>query len=234
MATIINPTFGKISGKVGDFVIRNRNGKTFICRKSLGRSKSSFSESELVRQKRFGLNCKLAKCINQIDEYKVLWKKNLNGKANTFNAIAKSNYPLVNIDGSVQHPHLAPDSIDMDFSDSCINYSEGKIAIKLKPGSFDLVKDYKNDNLVMAAGIICLSNPLDDRKDGIVFLKAKSDVVKVSEGEETVLFIELDGCERQIVDIYEKRMFYFGFVSMDENGNIVNSVSTFSEELIDY
>lgn len=223
MATIIN-SHGKQSRKFGNFVHSQRN---------------TFSESELSRQKKFGINCKLSKCINQIDEFKVLWQNTTNpttnkttkGKLSTFNAVSKANYDNVCSDGVVSSPKLTPDSITSDLFEFGFNYNEYEIAVGLKTDNFGLVVDYSIDNLVMVASVICLSNPLDVCKDSVRFIDVKSDVKKVSEGGEIVLSINLHSIEKQTVENYTKRTFYFGFISKDKNGNVINSVSTFCEQL---
>jgi len=235
---IINNSLGKLSGKVGDFIYSQRNGKTIVRRKPLGRSRNSFSESELSRQKKFGINCKLSKCINQIDEFKVLWqkttnkttKKTANGKISTFNAVSKANYYNVCSDGVISSPKLTPDSLTLDFKFG-FNYNEYEIAVGLITDNFGLILDNKVDNFVMVAGVICLSNPLDDCKDSVRFIDVKSDVKKVSDCGETVFFINLNSNEKQIIENYTKRTFYYGFISKDKNGNVINSVSTFCEQL---
>jgi hypothetical protein len=227
---IINNSLGKLSGKVGDFIYCQRNGKTNVRRKPLGRSKNSFSESELSRQKKFGINCKLSKSINQIDEFKEFWKKKTNGKTSTFNAVSKANYDNVRSDGVISSPKLTPDSLTLDFKFG-FNYNEYEIAVGLITDNFGLILDNKVDNFVMVAGVICLSNPLDDCKDSVRFIDVKSDVKKVSDGGETVFFINLNSNEKQIIENYTKRTFYYGFISKDKNGNVINSVSTFCEQL---
>ena len=51
MATII--ITGKISGKVGDYVFKQVNGKTIVCNKPLAEVKTRSANLELSRQKMF-------------------------------------------------------------------------------------------------------------------------------------------------------------------------------------
>jgi len=231
MGTLLNPIFGKPRGKVGDLVFRNVHGKTIISRKPSARSKSSFSPAEIAKQKMFGINCKLSKCINQIDVFKVFWQKAANGKMNTFNAIAKANYPIIGIDGFESLPKLTPGSFPLDFSEYGFYYDHRIISIELKPDLLGIVKDYKIDNRVLAAGVICLSGAKECGLDNIKFVPVKTDYEEVSPGDESVLVIELTEHQQSVINMYESREFFFGFISMDKDGNIINEISTFSEDL---
>lgn len=232
MAQIINPIFGKISGKVGDFVFRNVNGKTFLCNRP--KSRTSFTPDQVVRQNKFRINCKLSKYINAIDVYHNFWKKAAINKMSAFNAISKANYGTFCFNKDYDSPKLTPDSGKRDFSASGFHYHNGQIAIELKPDVISVIQDYKKDNCVFAAGVVCLSNPLSCDTEEYSFFNVKSDFEEVFENAESALFIELYESQRQLVELYESRMLYFGLVSMDKDGNIVNEESTYGEELTDY
>ncbi|MFA7360332.1 MAG: hypothetical protein WC139_04785 [Candidatus Kapaibacterium sp.] len=53
MARLINPLFGNLSGRVGDFVFMTRNGKTFMYyRPKLEKKKSNSENDDYEYQKR--------------------------------------------------------------------------------------------------------------------------------------------------------------------------------------
>ena len=225
----LNPLLGKVKGKFGDFVFKQVNGKSYVARRPHPRSKSSFSDAERAKQKRFSMNCKLSSAINKIDVLRPLWHQAANGKMSSHNAISKANYPLVGYDEFLIAPKLTPDSIGYDISTLTFNYNKGIISITFPPDTFGLVQVTNNDNRIMLAGIIYLRNPIDDCKDDFRFLSIKSDAVKVAEGNDTLIQIELDDVTKQVIESYSKCTFFFCLISMDKDGYVINSISTFTE-----
>ena len=206
------------------------NGKTFISAKP-HRIRKANDPASLARQKRFGLNCKLSKCINQIDEYKHFWLKAAKGKMSTYNAIQKANYPHINHNCIDRNIRLTPDSIGMDFSEYGFAFDCGFITLEFKNDTLGVVKDFKIDNNVMFAGVICLSNPYEVRHDEMLFINVKSDSEKVIENDFSILSIELNPLQMQTIESYSNAVFFFGFISKDKDGNIINEVTTFAEDL---
>lgn len=228
MATLLNSTFGTPRGKVGDFVFSQRYGKTIISRKPLARNKNSYSPSELAKMRKFAINCKLSKCINQLDVFKVFWKDVTVGKMNTFNAIAKANYPIIGVESFQGIPKLTPNSYPLDFSEYGFCFDHGIISIELKPDLLGIVRDYKIDNRIMAAGVICLSGAIERGLDNIKFVPVITNTEKVKPDDEYVLDIEFSEQDQSVLNMYKSCELFFGFVSMDKDGRIINEISTFS------
>lgn len=227
----INPMLGKIRGTIGGLVFKQFNGKTVVCNKPSPRSKSSFSPAEIDRQKRFALNCKLSQCINHIDEYKQFWLKSADRKMNTYNAIQKANYQHIQHDRIEKDIHLTPDSRGLDFSGYGFSFDSKFISLELKNETIGVVKDYKIDNNVMFAGVIYLSNPKGYVDEEVKFINVKSGTVKVVENQDTLLCLELNSFQSQQIENYNNCIFYFGFISKDKDGKIINEVSTFAGNL---
>ncbi|MFZ4591605.1 MAG: hypothetical protein ACOYN6_11440 [Ignavibacteria bacterium] len=227
----LNPLLGKVKGKFGDFVFKQVNGKSYVARRPLPRSKSSFSDAERSKQKRFAMNTKLSSAINKIDVLRPLWHQAANGKMSSHNAISKANYPLVGYNELLIAPQLTPNSIGYDISTLTFNYNKGIISITFPPVTFGLVQDFNIDNRIMFAGVIYLRNPIEDGKEDFRFLSVKSDAVQVSEDNVIFLSLDLNDATQQFVESYSKATFFFCLISLDKNGYVVNTVSTFTESL---
>jgi hypothetical protein len=227
----INPMFGKISGKVGDFVFKQINGKTVVCNKPLPRNKSSFSHAEIANHKIFGLNCKLSKCINHIEEYRGFWLKAANSKMSTYNAIQKENCHNVSLSGIEGMPKLTPDSLSLDFSESGFCFDSGRIYIEVINEILGIIKNFKADKYVMATGVISLCNPIYPGSEDFKFINVKSEIVEISEVTDNEVCIDLDEVQLQKINQYESATLYFGFISKDKDGNMINEVSTFAVKL---
>jgi len=227
----INPLFGKISGKVSDFVFKQVNGKTIVCNKPLPRSKSSFSPSEINRQKRFGLNCKLSKCINHIEVYKPFWQKAANASMSCYNAILKANYNNVRHDGLGESICLTPDSRQIQLNGVDIRYDNGRIVFEINNAEIGIVNDSKKDVFVMIAGVLFAKNPLYLLIDEQKFCQVKSIPVKFIDDELISLSLELDNSQVHILESYRECSLYFGLIIIDKNGKVLKELSTFNADL---
>lgn len=227
----INPLLGTIRGRIGDLVFKQVNGKSYVAARPHPRSKSSYSDAERAKQKRFAMNTKLASAINKIDVLKPLWQKAANERMSTYNAISKANYSLVGNKEFIVSPKLTPDSIGYDISILSLNYSKGNISITFPFDTLGLIQDFNIVNRVIVAGVIYLRNPIDQCKDDFRFLSVTSDAVQVSEGNDIALSLELNDVNKQSIDSYSNAAFFFCLISLDKDEHIVNTVSTFTEVL---
>ena len=148
-----------------------------------------------------------------------------------FNAILKANYPHVQPDSIDMGICLTPDSHGLDFSEYGFCFYSDIISLEFKNDTFGVVKDYNVDNLVMFAGVIFLSNSKGYTNEEFKFINVKSDTVEVIENEQTLLCIELDGSQIQKIESYNNAVLHFGFISKDKEGNVINEVSTFTEDM---
>lgn len=227
----LNPIFGKVRGKLGNIVFKQINGTSYIARCPVPKSKSSLSPSIIAQRKRFGLVCKLAKSINQINIFKNQWRNNTDVKMNTYIAIQKENFPLIGKNELAFTPKLTPFSENRDFSECGFSYHKGEIAIEFNPDKIELVKDYDKEKFMIAAGVIYLSEPVDHCMEDYKFISVVSKKEDVSKDETTVLSIELNGGLCQLLETYTKCIFHFGFVSLDKDSIVINTISTFAENL---
>lgn len=226
-----NILFKGISGKVGDLVFRQKNGKTIISRRPV-RSKNK-SKAGIERENRFRLNSNISKCINKIEVYNEYWKREAKGKMSTYNAVMKANYPVVEAGRFNTEPMLTPNSMSLDFSESGICFDSGIITIELKNDLIGIVRDFKIEEYIAVAGVICLYEPKRYELDECVFFDVNSNKEKYDKDGINVLSIELNEYEVQMINEYSQCMFYFGFVSLDKNGKVINEVSTFGEDLFE-
>ena len=225
----INPLLGTVRGRIGDLVFKQVNGKSYVAARPHPRSKSSYSGAERAKQKRFAMNTKLASAINKIDVLKPLWQKAANERMSTHNAISKANYPSVGNKEFLIAPKLTPDSLGIDESRLSFKYSDGIISICFPSDVFGLVMNPDNDKSIMAAGVLYLSNPVYDCRDDFKFISLNSDPEKICEGKDSVLQIQLMDIHKQYIDSYANRSFFFCLISLDKDGNLLNTVSTFAE-----
>lgn len=227
----INPLFGKLRGRVGDLVFKQVNGKNYVAARPHPRSKSSYSDIEKARQKRFAMNCKLSTAINKIDVLRPLWHKAADGKMSSHNAISKANYPLIGHNEFLIAPKLTPNSIGFDISSVRFNYNDGRMSVIFLPDTFGLVKDYNVDNNVMLAGVIYVRNPFEEHLSAYRFMSIKSDAVKVINGEVIAITHDIGDVAKQVIESYSDGELFYCLITLDKDCSVVNTVSTFNETL---
>ena len=149
----------------------------------------------------------------------------------TYNAIQRSNYHIIGPNSFESEPILTPDSGSLNFNEFGFCFDGKRISMEMDNERINLVRDFKKDNMAAFAGVICLSVPMYRDYNEIMFIGVRSDSEKVEKDKFTMLSVELNEFEKQTVEMYKMCMLYFGFVSMDEEGNVVNEVSTFGENL---
>jgi hypothetical protein len=227
MARVLNGPLKGMRGKLGNIVLKRINGETYACKKPIYNKTNN--PSVLARRKRFALNIKLSKCINEIPELKGFWRRVLNGKMSTHNAIVKANYTKVGNDELIGVPYLTPDSFAGFNSDLGFLYEEGRISIEFSPEKYWM--KCEGENYVKAVGVMCMSGALFYGKEDCSIFSVESDMIRLKDGEERVLLIRLDDYQYSLMKSYSKRKLYFGFVMMDKDGKVLKEVSTFGMEL---
>lgn len=161
MAEIRRKILGIISGKLADFVFRERNGKVFIYRRP-SKQKVSKSAAALEARKKFAIIVALAKEINSKKLLSDIWKKSKVKATNAYQKIIKENSRLTYKSNLTLLNKITPDGINYDSFD--VNYSKPNIEIKLEfegvPNSLLPV-----DNLFCLVYLWKENSTLRERKD---------------------------------------------------------------------
>ena len=101
MARAINGLFGKVTGKIGDFIVRNVNGKTVISAKPK-KYKISNSVKSIESRQRFAVTVAFSKVINGLSTLQEIWNLKKEENLSEYQTIHKFNISL----SSVQAPTL--------------------------------------------------------------------------------------------------------------------------------
>lgn len=161
MAEIRRKILGVISGKLADFVFRERNGKVIIYRRP-ARQKVSKSAAALEARKKFAITVALAKEINSKKLLSDIWKRSKVKATNAYQKIIKENSSLIYKSNLTLLNKITPDGINYNLYD--IKYSKPNIEIKLEfeeiPNSLLQV-----DNLFCLLYLYKENSTLKERKD---------------------------------------------------------------------
>lgn len=100
-----------LSGKIGDFIYRRRNGKTVVCLAPVS-YKKPMDKTSIRNRSRFSKACSLARAINSIPELKLIWHAYTQNKMSPFNLILKSNYNAISDEQSYNKVVIIPPGFD--------------------------------------------------------------------------------------------------------------------------
>ncbi len=137
MARVNKKIIGRLSGKVGDVVFRNKNGKTFATIHN-GTNKISTSPACVNNRKRFTSANTFSKIINSFPDLNKIWRASSLPGYTGYNKIIKNNLPLFennypNIRNIISPPGFKIKVKDFSFSPSSfsVNFTTSKPFNKL-------------------------------------------------------------------------------------------------------
>ena len=133
MAILNNNVLGNIRGKLGNKVIRLRNGKFVVYTKPLVYNLSHSAASQKARSK-FAFAVKLAKLINSTPELAAVWKSSKVQGSNSYQKIIKHNLKFMSDAGLtsaslIVPPHITPEtySIKIDRTGIILHCTSSQI-----------------------------------------------------------------------------------------------------------
>lgn len=229
MAILNNFLLRGASGKLGSFVLKNINGKTYICKRPS--HKKSTDPVVLNRQKRFALNTKLSACINSIPELKYFWSKITYNKMSAANAIIKANYHHVTVDKLISTPYLIPDSYNLRYQGFNIQFDNCEIILKYSKEIFDFIKDYTIEKFIKVVGIIHCENNVCSVAEPYYFKSVSSCNYPLSENDTINMSILLDYNSLSFLSQYSDFTLYFAFITSNDEFIPQNAAATFIEKL---
>jgi hypothetical protein len=233
MGKITNATFGKISGKVGDFVIRNRNGKTIIASRPFN-FRASNDPASVARRKRFGLSAKFSSCLAQNPFLKELWLNSVpkgtgKGKGTAFTKISKHIYPNIMHDDIAQDTIITPSFPGFELSLINISVSLDSISAEINPVPESEQQSwgcYKKASQIHTGAFLFLSDKIDERKEDYKFYSLLTETLPFNPSVKTEISIPVYGNLSASMEIYTKYRLFLVFFALDDSGNLVDFSNT--------
>jgi hypothetical protein len=228
MAILKNSPFGEIRGKVGNFIIKRMNGKSFISQRPDKYPKSK-DPQVLARRKKFANASAISSLLTKEPLMKELWKKQESyKKLMPYNKMLKYYYDYVS-DSDIFHPiQLSPGFPEFTVELKNISYSENSLSVIFNP----LGKEYysflvskKAEYLQMFAVIKCKHTYEFFDKPFLLF-SAKSNKVQISESDEFTLYHDFDNIDSRRLEELQSDRLILVLIALDENLNPVASSNT--------
>jgi hypothetical protein len=215
---ILTQCLGNISGKIGGVVFRVKDGKNIIARAPRPKKKSD-DPLTISRQNKFAAVGKIVSAINSSPVLHEIWKRSSYRGKNVHNKIFKQIYNLINDNGVPGILALMPGHglalngfITPGIPDAIVETEALGIQSGIEP---------EEEKSIMAAGIVVLSEPVDDSLPRLMAVRMTSEprslrvffpqtfVVKPPEGESSKF------------RSYRKRDYCIHLITLDSKGSPV-------------
>ncbi len=229
MAKITNATFGKISGKVGDFVIRQSNGKTIIASRPFN-FRASKDPASVARRNRFGLSAKFSSCLAQNPFLKELWNNaEPNGKGSAFTKISKHIYPNVTHDDISQEISVTPSFPGFEISLNNTSVSLDSVSSEIIPVNESEQQSwecYKKATQIHTGAFLFLSDKIDDRKEDYKFYSLLTETIPFNPSVKTEISIPVYGSLSVAMEMYATYRLFLVFFALDDSGILLDFSNT--------
>jgi hypothetical protein len=218
MARLEKRVLGEIRGRVGNVVIKLRNGKQYIASRPSKYTMSKASH-EVDKRNRFKVNGLFAKTIKESKLLYSIWDKEKAPAASAYNKICKINFKLCNTARPSTQNLITPGGFNLPVE--TFSYFPDKIEAELKP--FDI---FPGEKLMIFILLISFYEPTRNEADYFTIKRIDN-----YELDELKLTFNFNTAEKQTAFAYSNRIAFLAAVTQDEAGNIVRWSETLSREL---
>ncbi|GAB6283670.1 MAG: hypothetical protein STSR0008_24590 [Ignavibacterium sp.] len=225
MAKINKEILGKVRGSLGDITFRQLNGKTYISTKPVSFVPGTDANS-IARREKFSLAVKIAKSINSVSILKDVWAKDTPQNVSVFNHIMRSNYPMINSNGSIGLIKLFP-YFGFAVNNPVVLFNPTEIKVNIDAIGTSSGIDTSIETTLNLVSLVYLSNPSEDSMIKSSFTTAVSVPIATDLEAAQEFTISLNDVESQMLSIYQSRKGFFALVTYDSAGNIVHYSNTF-------
>ncbi len=217
MALVTPGLLGSLSGRLGDYVLREMGGKSFISArpKKYKKKKSKSTNSTTTI---FGKLSKFASYINAFPEIKSIWKNSAPKGKRGYNYIISANQNhlhegLFYIENFIVSGGLPINlsKFDCDFNNLTISFSI--TALNTLPSNVKKLKSF---------AVLCFQNPKEENLDLIKLSHAVSQNLDFNPDEEYNLTQLLSKEIKDITKMYNSCTVYFTLVLTDSKDKIID------------
>ena len=218
MGTIINPLV-KLSGKIGDFIFSQRNGKTVISQR-LHKNTKSKDPRVIARRKRFANASAISSLLTKEPLMKEIWKKPESfKKLMPYNKMLKYYYAYVS-DTDIYHPiQLSPNFPEFEVEPKNICFNENTLSVIFNPLNLEYCSEIISEKAKYLQMFALIKYKYTYEMYGKPFMlfSAISNKVQVAESIDFTLYHDFYGSDSQnLVELQSDRLIFI-VLALDEN-----------------
>jgi len=212
MAELTKAVLGRVSGRLGDTVFRQRNGKNFLGTRPRKYTPPADQGSE-DRRARFAFSSKLAQAIYSILELARFWQPLTPSGMSTFNYIIQKNILVVNPDSVTDLTSITPGH---SFAVECTSASLTGNTMSVQLAAIgDLagidVSKAPNAKLVY---VLSLTNPSNNTYPEFAFVSGGSDTKPLALDSSLTFNVGLSGQDAASIGVYGYRKLLVALVTL--------------------
>jgi hypothetical protein len=222
MAQLNNNIIGTISGRFGEVVARNRNGKTFLVARPRQYTLSRLKASVEARQK-FAVVASFSKIINASSTLKSLWAKAENPATIVFNTICRQNYEGASIARPTERNIITPGGFPLSVENTFITTN----GLTCNIDTLNTNAKFSGTEVDLEIwAIICFNNPYDSSNAYYSLSSLNRYEQKFDFTKDYALNIAFNSRQQDIASMYVESVIYLAAVSKDAVGNAVQCSET--------
>uniref|UniRef100_A0A7V2ZIA4 Uncharacterized protein n=1 Tax=Ignavibacterium album TaxID=591197 RepID=A0A7V2ZIA4_9BACT len=224
MAQLKKQVLGKVRGKVGDLVFRNRHETNYVSLRPI-RFNAPMDDRAIARRNKFKSAVQLASAMNSIIPLKQSWNMYSSGTNTVYNRMVKANFgSLENLLPS-QNTLLTPGrGFGVVVQNTELSQEQMRLSIDaLGDGSGIDTQIEKNIRL---ACVLCLSEPLNQMDAQFVYLSFISVAQNLVLNSPLDFTIALNSSEKEIFNNYGMRKLLAGLITFDAEQQVVSFSNT--------
>ncbi len=173
MAKLKKQILGKVSGKLGDLVFRNRYSTNYLSMLPTSYSVPSDPDS-IIRRQVFTFNAKLASVMNRKSELKYIFNIKKPSGSTTFNYIVRTIYPFTTFDNFTSQISITPFHT-FNIQQNDFNLSRDYLIIVLNRIGNNTIINPNIESHVKIVAILSLSSPNNSNSDSYIIYSLSSD-----------------------------------------------------------
>ena len=224
MAQLTKAVLGRVSGRLGDTVFRQRNGKNIV-----GTRPSKYAppddQGSIDRRSRFAFSSKLAQAIQSVPELDGFWQPQTPAGMSTFNYIIQKNILIVNPSSVSDLTTIVPEhSFGINCTGATLTGNEIAVALAAigNAAGIDVTKE-PNAKL---AYVLSLTSPANETFPEFLFTSGTSETKVLTLDTALTFNITLSGQDASSVGSYAERKLLLALLTLDSSANPVKYSGT--------
>ena len=221
MARLIGGLFGKVSGRIGDFTIRNINGKAIVASRPK-HIKVSMKPKSVDIRKRFAVTIVFSKVVAGLSALNEIWNLNKASDLTVRNTIFKSNFNLSAAQAPTINNIITPYGFHSPVIDAAITTEKltGSLA------SFDsFITLSPDDTGISINAVVCLSGPKAEGESFYNIISLSKEVAGFDFNKQYDFEIDLSPEQAASVVKYNQKIIYLAVAIKSSK----NKVARFSQ-----
>ena len=225
MAILRGGLFGQVSGKIGDFTIRNVNGKTIVASRPKNFKKSNSPKSIEGRQK-FTVNSSFTKAVTGFPVLYQIWELNKKKATTPRSAIFMANYNLSSAQAPTINNIITPYSSFKPVEDITIAGKEVKGSLAKMD---ELITLNVNEKVLSINILLCLFGSKNENNPYYDFIALSKEIEGFDFSKQYDFEIGLDQENSDLIEKYDQKIIYAAIASKTTTGKIIHYSSTYSK-----